>query len=118
MGGCCEGVAGSADSRAGSGTMSGWCPGVFRRAVGSASSADSRADTSPSLVIPSNVFAPLLECEAAQRGTVLAGAIGAVRRIAHGENPQLWGSEQQSGGIRFTFELRPSTSMPNSQEFM
>ena len=92
--------------------MGGCCAGLFRFV----SSADSRADTDPSLVIPPNVFGPLLECDAAQRGAVLAGAMGAVRRIAHGETPQLWGSGQQAGGIRFTFELRSSTSMPSGQQ--
>ena len=112
--------------------MGGCCAGVFRFA-GSAGSADSRASTAaagsadlpglppstdPFLVIPPLVFGPLMECEPAQRGAVVAGAIEAVRRISDGENPQLWGSGQQSGGVRFTFELRPSNRAPNGQELI
>ena len=70
------------------------------------------------LVIPPLTFSPLLECAPAQRGAVLAGAMDAIRRISDGENPQLWGSGQESGHIRFTFELRPSTRAPNGQELI
>ena len=104
MGGCCAGVfrfagsAGSADSRAGS--------------------ADSRASADPFLVISPLAFGPLLECTPAQRGAVLAGAMGAISRISSGENPQLWGSGQSSDHARFTFELRPSTRAPNGQELI
>ena len=59
-----------------------------------------------------------MELESAQRGAVLASAMTAVQRIADGMNPLLWGSGQQSGGIRFTFELRPSDTMPNGQELI
>ena len=97
--------------------MGGCCAGVFRFA-GSAGSADSRASTSPFLVIPPLVFGPLMECEPAQRGAVVAGAMEAVRRISDGENPQLWGSGQQPGNVRFTFELRPSSRAPNAQELI
>ena len=109
MGGCCAGVfrfvgsAGSADLRA---------------SASATGSADSRASTSPFLVIPSLVFGPLMEIEPAQRAAVLAGAMNAVRRISDGENPQLWGSGQASGGVRFTFELRPSSRAPNGQELI
>ena len=73
---------------------------------------------SPFLVIPPFAFGPLMECEPAQRGAVLAGAMDAIRRISDGENPQLWGPGQESGHIRFTFELRPSTRAPNGQELI
>ena len=105
--------------------MGGCCAGVFRAAGGSAErvegpagAADSRAGRDPFLVIPPNVFGPLMECEPAQRGAVLAGAMMAVRRIVDGANPQLWGSGQQSCGVRFTFELRPSPTIPSGQELI
>ena len=116
MGGCCAGVfrfvggsaAGSADLRA----------GMTPSLVSAAGSADSRAVTTPSLVIAPDVFRPLMECRPGQRAAVLAGAMTAIRRIADGENPLLWGSGHYTDDFRFTFELRPSRTVPNGQELI
>ena len=124
MGGCCAGVfrfagsAGSADSRASTAAAGSADSRASTAAAGSADLPGLPPSTDPFLVIPPLVFGPLMECEPAQRGAVVAGAIEAVRRISDGENPQLWGSGQQPGNVRFTFELRPSNRAPNGQELI
>ena len=69
-------------------------------------------------MIRPQTFGPLLELAPDQRGAVLAGAMGAIRRISDGGNPQLWGSGQESNHVRFTFELDPSARAPNGQELI